>query len=132
MAMKKTFVVGVLAAGLFLDVSLALAATVTVTNPFYFRENRGANDVGQTPSGLPSDRLVYGAGSVVPNGDAGTTGTRAFGANAPASLPFNPRTVNPNQFSGSVAYTSALAALPLTLVFNNGANQSAVAFPALG
>jgi len=129
--MKKTFVVGVLAAGLFLDVSLALAAPVTVTSPFYFRENRGANDLGQTPSGLPSDRLVYGA-FVVPNGDAGTTGTRAFGANAPASVPFNPRDINPNQFSGSVAYTSALAALPLTLVFNNGANQSAVAFPALG
>jgi len=130
--MKKTFVVGVLAAGLFLDVSLALAATVTVTNPFYFRENRGANDVGQTPSGLPSDRLVYGAGSVVPNGDAGTTGTRAFGANAPTTLQFNPRTVNPDQFSGSVAYSSVLAALPVNLVFTNGADTTAVSVAAVG
>src|SRR3954447_3860431 len=106
MTMKKTVLICALVAGQFLDVSLALAAPVTVTNPFYYRENRGANDVGQTPSGLPSDRLVYGAASVVQNGDAGTTGTRAFGANAPAPLPFNPRTVNPNQFSGSAGYTS--------------------------
>jgi hypothetical protein len=132
MTVKKSFLVCVLATGLCLDVSLALAAAVTVTNPFYFRENRGANDVGQTPSGLPSDRLVYGAGSVVPNGDAGTTGTRAFGANAPAPLPFNDRDVNPNQFSGSVGYTSALAALPVNLVFTNGANTTAVSVAAVG
>jgi hypothetical protein len=126
--MRSTNLVWLLGAGLLLNSVVASADPITVDNAFYFRENRGANDVGQ-PAG---NRLIFGAGSVVPNGDGGTTATRAFGGGGAFSLPFNPRTVNLNQFSGSTDYTSGRAALPVNLVFTNGADTTSVSVGAIG
>ena len=108
----------------------ALADPIAVTDAFYFREFRSANDTGGINN--IGDRLVYGANSVVPNGDAGTTATRAFGANAPVSLQFNPRSVNPNQFSASINYTLTRALLPANLVFMNGADTTSVTVAPVG
>ena len=107
----------ILVGGLLLASTLASADPITINNAFYFRENRGVNDIGVTAG----DRLVYGVNAVTPNGNDGTTATREFvalppAANNPAVLPFNPSTDRPNQFSGSIAYTAARAAShPATL-----------------
>jgi len=126
--MQSKYLAGLLAAGLLLNGVLASAAPITVENAFYFRENRGANDVGATAG----DRLVFGAGSVVPNAAGGTVATRAFGSGAPVALPPNGSTVNPNQFSGSTNYTLARALAPINLIFTNGLDTTSVSLGAIG
>lgn len=115
-------------AGLLLEVGVACAAPVVTTGEFYFRENRGVNGVGLQMG----DRLIYGANTVVPNGNSGTTATRAFGGGGTANLPFNPRTTTPNQFSGSADYTPARALLPVNMVFRNGPDSTPVSVAAIG
>jgi hypothetical protein len=126
--MRSNYLSGLLAAGLLLSSVLASAAPITVENAFYFRENRGVNDVGQGAG----DRLVFGATSVVPNGDNGTTATRRFGGGAIQPLPFNPSTVNPNQFSNSIAYNTGAANAQLNLTFTNGLDTTLASVSAVG
>ena len=123
----------ILVGGLLLASTLASADPITINNAFYFRENRGVNDIGVTAG----DRLVYGVNAVTPNGNDGTTATREFvalppAANNPAVLPFNPSTDRPNQFSGSIAYTAARAASDMLLTFTNGIDTASATIDAVG
>ncbi|MEO8441484.1 MAG: hypothetical protein ABI547_03290, partial [Betaproteobacteria bacterium] len=132
--MKHVNLVCMLAVGLLFDAGVTSAATPVVTDPFYFRENRGSGVVGlDVLLGITfGDRLIYGANSVVPNGTAGTTATRAFGVNQPFLLNFNPRTNNPNQFSGSIDYTAGRAAQAMNMVFTNGTDTTSVSVNPVG
>jgi hypothetical protein len=126
--MRSEYLSCVLVAGLLLVSAVASADPVTVNSAFYFRENRGANDIGQALG----NRLIFGAGSVVPNGDNGTTATRRFGAGIEINLPFNPSSVNPNQFSGSTDYTLERAQALMNLTFTNGTDTTLASVAPIG
>jgi hypothetical protein len=131
--MKSTYLACMLAAGLLFEIGVASAADpITASNAFYYRENRGVNDVGQTAG----DRISYGA-NVLPNGASGTTATKTF--TNPAATPlgttplsFGPNTVSPNQFAGSQVYDANRAG-GITFDFvNPGYDSLSITFGALG
>jgi len=128
MKKRKLFIVvaTVLSAlGAFLLTDFADADQITVTGPFHFRDNRSANSVGISAG----DRLQFGAESVNPTGDNGTTGLATQGATT-ISLPFVPLSVNPDFFSSSVRYNSSLTG-QWTLTFTNETDSKVVLTPAV-
>jgi hypothetical protein len=102
------------------------AAPITVTHPFAFRENESANSVGF----VPGDLLFFGAQSVVPNGNNGTTGV-ATQNNFTRPLTFYNFTVAPNQFAAGILYDSNFTG-PWNLTFTNGTDQTSVLTPSVG
>jgi hypothetical protein len=101
------------------------AAPITVTDPFAFRENESANSVGF----VPGDLLFFGAQSVVPNGNNGTTGV-ATQSNFTKNLTFYNFAVSPNQFASGIYYNSNYLN-PWNLTFTNGADQTSVQTPSV-
>ena len=101
------------------------AAPITVTHPFAFRENESANSVGF----VPGDLLFFGAQSVVPNGNNGTTGV-ATQNNFTKSLTFYNFAVSPNQFASGIYYNANFLN-PWNLTFTNGADQTSVLTPSV-
>src|SRR5262249_16397202 len=80
-------VVGLLSSG------PVLAESINITNPYHYLDNRSANSINITP-GL---RQTFGAVSVTPNGDFGTTG-QATQAGQTFDLNFTPFATLPNHF----------------------------------
>ena len=129
--MKKALVflfvaVIVLGLALFSISKPASAETISVYHPFHFRENESANSVGFTPG----DLLFFGAQSVIPNGNNGTTGVATQGS-VTRPLTFYNFTVSPNQFAGGVMYNPALTGEWL-LTFTNGTDSITVPTPSVG
>jgi len=129
--MKKALIflfaaVLVLGIALFSISNSANAAQVTVIDPFNFREHESANSVGFTPG----DLLFFGAQSVVPNGNNGTTGVATQG-NFTKPLTFYNFTVSPNQFAAGILYNSNFTG-QWNLTFTNGADQTSVLTPSVG
>ena len=129
--MKKALIflfaaVLVLGIALFPISNPANAAPITVTDPFAFRENESANSVGF----VPGDLLFFGAQSVVPNGNNGTTGV-ATQNNFTKDLTFYNFTVSPNQFASGIMYNSNFTG-PWNLTFTNGTDQKSVLTPSVG
>jgi len=112
-------------AGSFLVTSNVIAELIAVTDPFAFRDNESANSVGF----LPGDRLFFGAQSVIPNGNNGTTGVATQGITT-RNLTFYNFTVSPNQFGSSVSYNSSLTG-QWNLTFTNGTDQTSVPTPSV-
>jgi len=87
-----------------------------------------ANDLGFTPG----PKIILGADSVTPNGDAGTQVT-AQPTNlsiGPQVIPFDPLTTAPNQFQ-QVFPDDANLTVPWTVNFTNGANTLTLTTPSL-
>ena len=116
----------VLGTALFSISNPASAEPITVFHPFHFRENESANSVGFTPG----DLLFFGAQSVIPNGNNGTTGVATQGS-VTRPLTFYNFTVSPNQFGGGVMYNPALTGEWL-LTFTNGTDSITVPTPSVG
>jgi hypothetical protein len=116
----------VLGLALFFISNLASAAEITVYHPFHFREHESANSVGFTPG----DLLFFGAQSVIPNGNNGTTGVATQGS-VTRPLTFYNFTVSPNQFAGGVMYNPALTGEWL-LTFSNGSHTATALTPPVG
>jgi len=116
----------VLGLALFSISKPASAETISVYHPFHFRENESANSVGFTPG----DLLFFGAQSVIPNGNNGTTGVATQGS-VTRPLTFYNFTVSPNQFAGGVMYNPALTGEWL-LTFTNGTDSITVPTPSVG
>jgi hypothetical protein len=93
----------------------ALADSIAVNDPFAVRENRTANSVNI----FPGDRLHFGATSVIPDGNAGTTGSASQGA-VTVPLLFHPYSITPHVFETSTSYNAALTG-SWTLTFANAA-----------
>jgi hypothetical protein len=92
----------------------AAATAIMVTGLFHSLENRGDNSVG-IRAGV---RQFFGATSVVPNGDNGTSGVATQdGVTVP--LNFDPIDVAPNAFDASIAFDPSLTG-SWTLTFTNG------------
>jgi hypothetical protein len=104
----------------------ASADAITVFHPFHFREHESANSVGFTPG----DLLYFGAQSVTPNGNYGTTGV-ATQEGVTRPLTFYNFTVSPNQFAAGVMYNSALTGQWL-LTFYNGTDFTTELTPSVG
>jgi hypothetical protein len=102
----------------------AWAIPLTVTDPFLQLYHAGINSDGFSTGSL----IRFGATSVVPNGNAGTTGfattvNTSTGANVSRNLTFNPGPVTPNFFTRAINFNPNLLG-PWTLHFTNGADQS--------
>ncbi|HWH76750.1 MAG TPA: hypothetical protein VNT76_05240, partial [Candidatus Binatus sp.] len=121
---KVFFSTAILMAGFAISTS-ALATPITATGAFNFRDERSANDINITAG----DRITFGANSVVPNGDAGTTGI-ATQSTTVRTLNFDPA-IGPNQFDASIAYNANRTGA-WNLTFTNGADQSTIATPTIG
>ena len=116
----------VLGIALFSISNPANAAPISVTDPFAFRENESANSVGF----VPGDQLFFGAQSVVPNGNNGTTGV-ATQVPVTRPLTFYKFTIFPNLFASGLPYNSNLTG-QWNLTFTNGADQTSVLTPSVG
>jgi hypothetical protein len=110
----------------------ALAAPVTITTPFMNLENRAVNSLGFAPGRFAR----IGANSVVPNGDAGTTGVGTTvdlvsGLTVTRTIDFNPGPIIPNFFSRGLGDSPSLFGA-WTLKFSNGSDsaQAVVSLPA--
>lgn len=110
----------------------ALAAPITITDPFMNLESRAINSLGFTPGQF----FRIGATSVTPNGSGGTTGlgtTTSLATGLPVSrtIDFNPGPIIPNFFSRNLASDASLLG-PWTLRFTNGPDtrQAIVSLPA--
>lgn len=106
--------------------SAAHAIPVTINTPFFNLENRGVNSLGFTPG----ERMRFGAVSVLPNGNGGTTGLAtsvnlSTGLAVSRNIPFGPSPIVPNFFSRTLAYDPNLLG-PWTLTFTNGADSRSV------
>jgi len=102
----------------------AIAAPVTITTPFMNLENRAVNSLGFTPGQF----FRIGANSVVPNGDAGTTGLGTTvdlltGQTVTRSITFSPGPVIPNFFVRNIFNSPTLTG-PWALTFSNGPNSA--------
>lgn len=111
--------------------SVGNADPLVVNNPFLQLYNVGINSDGFTSGEL----IRFGATSVMPNGDYGTTGyatTTNTSTNALVSrtINFNPGPADPNFFSRNIAYSPNLLG-PWTINFVNGTDtyQSMFSFP---
>jgi hypothetical protein len=103
----------------------ALAAPITLNDPYQWIENRSTNTLGRAP-GL---RQSIGVTSVVPNGLAGTTGTATQGSTV-LDLPYGGTTAIPNEFSRSIVADPALYGA-WQLQFSNGADTASISTPAI-
>ncbi|PKN84230.1 MAG: hypothetical protein CVU51_10875 [Deltaproteobacteria bacterium HGW-Deltaproteobacteria-1] len=112
--------------------TLATADEINVYDVYSFRDNWSANTVFNGTGG--SNRLTYGAISVVPNKDNGTIGTATqdsiYGM-VTRPLTFLPFTITPNQFADSIPYFPGLTG-QWKLTFTNGLNTKEVYTPAVG
>ena len=93
------------AVGVIADSSSARAVPLTVSanNGVFLQYIDSSPSIINGPGG---QRIRYGAGSVVPNGNMGTTGSAittnlATGNTVTRNIPFNPGPVDPNNFQGS-------------------------------
>jgi len=112
---------------LLLSTGLAIAAPITITDPYHFRQNNSTNDAG-FPVG---DRLRYGATLVEPSGFLGTLGTASQGAVVAAPLFFRSFEVLPSEFLASRPYSSTLTGA-WTLNFTNGSDTASATTPTIG
>jgi hypothetical protein len=110
----------------FLMSNHASGDPITVNKPFHFRDNRSANSVGFRPG----DFLTFGAQSVIPNGDNGTTGEATQGSTH-KNLTFYNYCVSPNFFAWSVRYDSSLTG-QWNLTFTNGQDTASAVTPSVG
>jgi hypothetical protein len=104
-----------------------IAAPITITTPFLRLNNQGVNSLGFTPGQF----ISFGANSVVPNGDGGTTGTATTtntvtSALVSHSITFLPSPLSPNFFHRNIAFSSQLLG-PWTLTFTNGSDSASAA-----
>jgi hypothetical protein len=99
---------------------------ITIIGPFHHLENRSTNSINV----LPGLRQTFGAVSVVPNGDGGTSGTASQGAFLDLTLNFTPFDVLPNHF-----VTSRPADIvpngAWTLTFTNGGDTATATTPTI-
>ncbi len=110
----------VLAASLAVLAAPAMAAPVTITTPFMNLENRAINSLGFAPGQF----LRWGASSVIPNGNAGTTGVATqAGTGTTRTINFDPGPSIPNFFDRYVADAPALRG-DWALRFSNGTDSS--------
>jgi hypothetical protein len=121
--MKKrilVFVFSIVLSGLwvFLLPSFGSADPIAVDRAFHFRDNRSAN----TALYSSGERLTYGAHWVVPNGDAGTTGSASQGT-VTTPLEFEPFATSPNHFAWAVPYDPSLTG-QWTLTFTNNVHTT--------
>ena len=94
---------------------------ITVTNVSLLRSETGSNDLGLTPGDL-----IYLEADATPNGSAGTTATAQttdlstglLYPSPPLVIPFDPATVDPNNFFKSISYDPNLSG-PWTVTFTN-------------
>jgi hypothetical protein len=133
--MRKEQVVPRRAIAVFAFASLAAAshaAPVTVNDPFFQLYNGGINSLGF----ITGEFMRVGATSVVPNGNAGTSGfakTMNTVTGQPFGLPlsFTPSPAVPNMFQRFTAFNTQLLG-PWTLTFVNGPDVTPVSgIPAL-
>jgi hypothetical protein len=94
----------------------AVADSITVSNVYDFRDNRSANSVNI----YSGDRRLFGAGSVLPDGFGGTTGTATMGATT-VPLLFHPYSTAPHDFETSISYNPSHTG-SWRLTFTNGSN----------
>ena len=104
----------------------AAATPVTITTPYFNLENRAINSLGFSSG----EFFRVGANSVVPNGNAGTTGVGSTirlttGTTFSGPIPFSPGPLIPDFFQRLMAYDASLTG-PWTLRFTNGADASQV------
>ena len=111
---------------IFFYATLIQATPIEVTGAFHFRDNVSSNTVNISEG----ERLTYGAASVVPNGNNGTSALAEQGSTSTplVSIPFS---TNPNLFSYTVPYDPSLTG-QWKLTFINGLNQTVVQSPAVG
>lgn len=103
----------------------AAATAITVTGLFHSLENRGDNSVGISVG----VRQLFGAVSVVPNGDNGTSGVATQdGVTMP--LTFDPIDIAPNVFDTGIAFNSNLTG-SWDLTFTNGTDIAHAATPTI-
>jgi len=119
-------------AGALLAGQPARAASVSISGPFLQLYNVGTNSLGFAAGEL----IRFGATSVTPNGDNGTTGlaiTRRLDTDAQVTrtITFIPGPVIPNFFTRSITYDPALLG-SWVLRFSNGADTASrtLSFPA--
>lgn len=133
----------------FVNETIAPAdVSLVATNTYHFRDQRSPNSTGFTPG----DRLTFGAGFVLPNGDENpkdgfadnpgppkppTTGVgRQFDGSgniiAERNLGFFPKPGIPNDFGRSVAYRPWIANNSWELTFTNGGETVVVKTPIPG
>jgi hypothetical protein len=79
---------------------------------------------------VPGDRLEFGAVSVIPDGDSGTTGVATQGSTT-KPLYFEPFSTAPHFFSNAVKYNSNLTD-QWNLEFTNGQDTASVLTPPVG
>ncbi len=96
----------------------ARAAPIAIGTPFMNLENRAVNSIGITPGQF----VRFGANSVVPNGDAGTTGVAIQdGTGLRRNIPFGPFPLAPNWFARYLPDDPSLRG-NWTLQFTNGSD----------
>jgi hypothetical protein len=118
---RPTFLAELLACTLVMPLAgAASAATISVTDPFVELEN-----LSSSPNlGITSGEFIrYGAGSVIPNGNNGTTGEATDPAGFNHPIFFNPSINSPNFFVGSRIDNASLNGGTWTLTFTNGPNS---------
>jgi hypothetical protein len=116
---------GLLALSLLLGAaSAAHAEAIVIGTPFMNLENRKPNSMGTTPGAF----IRFGAVSVRPNGDAGTTGVADnLSTNAPnRTVFFNPSPTIPNFFSRTLADAPELRGTWRLTFSNPGYTSSSV------
>ncbi|MEO7338815.1 MAG: PEP-CTERM sorting domain-containing protein [Caldimonas sp.] len=109
---------------LALGASAAGAIPVTISTPYLNLENRAVNSLGFSSGQF----LRFGANSVVPNGNAGTTGLGTTtdlvtGQTVSRTIGFDPGPIIPNFFQRLVADSTSLYG-SWTLTFTNGPDSS--------
>ncbi len=105
--------------GALASLSSAHAQSLSVTGPFLYYVNYGANDLGF----LAGEYVAYGADSVVANGDSGTSGL-ATTTGFINSIPFSPGPADLNTFFGLTPYSSLSSSQltsPWKITFTNPA-----------
>jgi hypothetical protein len=109
----------------------AVAAPLTVEQPFLQVLSIGTNTLGF----LPGDYIRFGANSVVPNGDSGTTGLATFfntsnNQTITRQINFTPNPFVPNFFTRSIPYEDRFV-VPWTISFSNNTGGTTDAFSEL-
>jgi hypothetical protein len=114
-----------------LSATAVQADTITIESIFGFRDVRGVNSIGLSPT----DRITYGVGGVQPVGTApnyvGTTAVSRQG-NVEAPLLFNPSTTDSGEFVNSIPYDPNLTG-PWEITINSpGLDPLVVSTPDVG
>lgn len=127
--MNRSLICVAIAAALSAVSFASVADPVTISTPFMNLENRAIN----SDSFGSGEYLRIGANSVVPNGNAGTTGIGtttdlASGAAVTRTINFSPGPIIPNFFDRYIAASSVpdITSLygPWTLTFTNGGDTA--------